>query len=191
MDPRIERTRTAVLDAAFAVIGEVGFAGATIDAISRRSGVARSTIYRHWSDRDDLLVESMSRAVGTVGSVATGSLRDDLVALALQIGAVLAAEPIGSVIASVLLESRRDPALDRLRSRFVEHRRAEGRRLVADAIRRGELPGSIDPLEVAEALAARVLFRAIMLREPTDPRWAAEFVDGLLARYSSVAGNDA
>ncbi|NND84469.1 MAG: helix-turn-helix transcriptional regulator, partial [Acidimicrobiia bacterium] len=73
VDPRIERTKDVVLRAAFAVIGEVGFGGATIDAIAQKSGVARSTIYRHWPDRADLLIESMSRMVGSVESVATGN----------------------------------------------------------------------------------------------------------------------
>ncbi|UCG40256.1 MAG: helix-turn-helix transcriptional regulator, partial [Acidimicrobiia bacterium] len=72
VDPRIERTKTVVLQAAFAVIGELGFGGATIDAIAQRSGVARSTIYRHWPDRADLLIESMAHMVGSVESVTTG-----------------------------------------------------------------------------------------------------------------------
>ena len=191
VDPRIERTKTVVLQAAFAVIGELGFGGATIDAIAQHSGVARSTIYRHWPDRDDLLVESMAHMVGTVESVTTGNLHDDLVALALQIGTVLATEPIGSVVASIITESRRDENLDQLRARFVEHRKREGSALVAAAVERGELPDTTDPLEVAEDLAARVFFQALILREPIDLPWAERYVDGLLARYSSVGGSDA
>ena len=191
VDPRIERTKTVVLQAAFAVIGELGFGGATIDAIAQHSGVARSTIYRHWPDRDDLLIESMAHMVGTVESVTTGNLHDDLVALALQIGTVLATEPIGSVVASIITESRRDENLDQLRARFVEHRKREGSALVAAAVERGELPDTTDPLEVAEDLAARVFFQALILREPIDLPWAERYVDGLLARYSSVGGSDA
>ena len=191
VDPRIERTKSVVLRAAFEVIGDLGFGGATIDAIAQRSGVARSTIYRHWPDRDDLLIESMAHMVGTVESVTTGNLHDDLIALALQIGVVLSTEPIGSVVASIITESRRDESLDQLRARFVDHRKHEGSALVAAAIERGELPETTDPLEVAEDLAARVFFQALILREPIDPAWAGAYVDGLLARYSSVGDNDA
>jgi AcrR family transcriptional regulator len=190
VDPRIERTKTVVLQAAFAVIGELGFGGATIDAIAQRSGVARSTIYRHWPDRADLLIESMAHTVGSVGSVTIGDIRSDLVALAMQVGNVLGSEPMGSVIASVVLESRRDKDLDQLRAKFVEHRKAEGKALVAAAIDRGELPPATDPLEVAEELAARVFFQTLVLRETLDGAWAEELVDGIVARYSSV-GSDA
>lgn len=190
VDPRIERTKTVVLQAAFAVIGELGFGGATIDAIAQRSGVARSTIYRHWPDRADLLIESMAHMVGSVESVTTGDIRSDLVALAMQVGNVLGSEPMGSVMASVVLESRRDEDLDQLRAKFVQHRKAEGNALVAAAIDRGELPSATDPLEVAEELAARVFFQALVLRETLDVAWAEELVDGMVARYSS-AGSDA
>jgi AcrR family transcriptional regulator len=47
-DPRVAETRRLVLEAAFELISEVGFAGATVERIADRSGVARSSIYRHW-----------------------------------------------------------------------------------------------------------------------------------------------
>jgi AcrR family transcriptional regulator len=47
-DPRIAQTRQLVLEATFALIAEAGFAGATVERIAERSGVARSSIYRHW-----------------------------------------------------------------------------------------------------------------------------------------------
>ncbi|MEX1280276.1 MAG: helix-turn-helix domain-containing protein, partial [Acidimicrobiia bacterium] len=80
-DPRIERTRRVVLGAAVEVVAERGFSGATIDAIAQRSGVARSTIYRHWPDRGDLLLEAVSDRVGPVEASVTGDLREDLIGL--------------------------------------------------------------------------------------------------------------
>ena len=65
-DPRIERTHRVVLDAAIEVIAEHGFAGTTIDAIASRSGVARSTIYRNWNGRTELMLEAVRARVGPV-----------------------------------------------------------------------------------------------------------------------------
>ena len=56
IDPRIAHTRAVVLDATAALLAEEGFAGLTVEAIAERSGVARSTIYRNWPDRTDLLI---------------------------------------------------------------------------------------------------------------------------------------
>lgn len=175
-----------MLQAAFAVIGDAGFGGATIDAIAQRSGVARSTIYRHWPDRWDLLIESMAHMVGSVESVTTGEIRTDLAALAMQVGTVLSSGPMGSVIASMLLEARRDDQLDELRARFVDQRKREAGALVAGAIERGELPPDTDPLAVGIELVAQVFFRAMILRQPVDIPWVEALVDGMLARYCSL-----
>ncbi len=56
MDARVARTRAAVLRTATDLLVEGGPSAVTIDAIVARSGVAKSTIYRHWESRDDVLV---------------------------------------------------------------------------------------------------------------------------------------
>ncbi len=56
-DPRIARTRATVLGAGADIVVEGGPGALTVDAVVARSGVARSTIYRHWPTRNDLLVE--------------------------------------------------------------------------------------------------------------------------------------
>ena len=56
VDPRIARTRAAVLRTATDLLVDGGPSAVTIDAIVARSGVAKSTIYRHWESRDDVLV---------------------------------------------------------------------------------------------------------------------------------------
>jgi AcrR family transcriptional regulator len=56
VDPRVSRTRAAVLQTATDLLVEGGPSALTIDAIVSRSGVAKSTIYRHWPSRRDILV---------------------------------------------------------------------------------------------------------------------------------------
>ena len=55
VDPRISRSRRAVLEAAVAVLADDGYGAFTIDAVARRSGVARSTIYRLWRTKAELI----------------------------------------------------------------------------------------------------------------------------------------
>jgi AcrR family transcriptional regulator len=57
MDARIERTRTAVMDAATELLLEGGPAAITMDGVVARSGVAKSTLYRHWPTRDALVID--------------------------------------------------------------------------------------------------------------------------------------
>jgi AcrR family transcriptional regulator len=63
MDPRIARTRAAVVRAATDLLVEGGPAAVTVDAIVARSGVAKSTIYRHWETRDDILRSVLERCI--------------------------------------------------------------------------------------------------------------------------------
>lgn len=56
-DPRLVRSRNKLLDGATALLVEGGADAVTVDAVSERSGVAKSTLYRHFPSRDDLLVE--------------------------------------------------------------------------------------------------------------------------------------
>lgn len=55
MDARIERTQNAVMQAAADLVMEEGPSGLTVDAVVARSGVAKSTVYRHWATRDELV----------------------------------------------------------------------------------------------------------------------------------------
>jgi AcrR family transcriptional regulator len=59
VDARVARSRAAVIRTATDLLVEGGPSAVTIDAIVARSGVAKSTIYRHWPSRDDVLLAVM------------------------------------------------------------------------------------------------------------------------------------
>lgn len=56
-DPRITRSRARIIDAARELLVEHGPRGVTVDAVSERSGVAKSTMYRHFASRTELMAE--------------------------------------------------------------------------------------------------------------------------------------
>ena len=49
--------KQSLLDAAVALIGEVGPQGFTLREVARRAGVSHNAPYRHFRDKDDLLAE--------------------------------------------------------------------------------------------------------------------------------------
>ena len=76
---RSARIREAVLNAAFAELGEKGYDGFSMEAVARRSGVHKTTVYRRWPTRDALVVDALdSRAHRHSPISRTGSLRADL-----------------------------------------------------------------------------------------------------------------
>ena len=58
-ETRSERARQAVLDATADLVAEVGVERTTIDEIANRSGVAKTTIYRHFASKEVLVVEAV------------------------------------------------------------------------------------------------------------------------------------
>jgi len=186
IDPRIERTRRVVLDAAAELVGECGFGRASIEAISERSGVARSTIYRHWPERSDLLVEAVGKRVGPVTAVDSGDLRTDLLQVFSHLGNLLSSEPTKSVAASFIAEAIRDPELAALHAKFTEKRRATSITLIERAISRGDLPKTTDSSAMADDLAAPVFFRALILHQPIETTWIESHVDRWIEIYQST-----
>ena len=183
VDPRIERTRNVVLDATAALIGEVGFGRTTIEAVAERSGVARSTIYRHWPDRTDLLGEAIDCKIAHVPFPQTGDLREDLVTLLLELTARLGSPTAGPMLMSLIAEARRDPKMDALQERFTTARFGRLRSILTAAADRGDLPAGVDVDQLSEDIIAPVFFRAFIRRSPLDQEWVEQHIDRLLSAY--------
>lgn len=80
--PRTPGAEDRLFKAALEEYGEHGWAGFTMDAVARRAGVGKSTIYLRWRDKDDLLSDAVAERRPIDGHVDTGSLRGDLELLA-------------------------------------------------------------------------------------------------------------
>lgn len=182
-DPRIERTRAVVLASAVEVISERGFSAASIEAISKHSGVARSTIYRHWPNRNDLLLDAIRTLLDRVEMLEPSDLRSDLVTIVTFLSASITTEPMGTIIASLIAEARHDVEVARLHERFVAQRLEAATEMIEAAIERGELPSSTVPASMATDIAASIFFRALVMRETPDPEWIESLVDRWIDTY--------
>jgi AcrR family transcriptional regulator len=187
LEPRVARTREVVFAAAIEVIAERGFAGASIEAIAQRAGVARSTIYRNWPSRIDLLLEAVDSAVGPIESLSRGDLRADLEAIITHIADLLTADRMGSVAASIILEGRHDPELEELRRRFLTSRRSALDAVLDEAVNRGDLAAGTDVHRMGDELAAQVMYRTLVLRADIDGGWVEDEVARCLERYGTTS----
>jgi AcrR family transcriptional regulator len=142
--------RDKMLSAAQSIVMERGLDAYTIDAVAARSGVAKSTIYRHFASSNDLLLAALDNLVPEIHDVDTGVLRDDLQRLMQQFVA-LAQEPrIHQLFSSVLQRAALDPDFARLQLALVAERKTPMRR----AIQRGIASGEIDPTIDIDTVAA-------------------------------------
>src|SRR5476651_2380783 len=77
IDPRVERSRQVILQAALDELGTLGYGGFTIESVAARAGVGKSTIYRHWPDKLALIADAFETFhVQMVPSVETGACRE-------------------------------------------------------------------------------------------------------------------
>jgi AcrR family transcriptional regulator len=180
-DPRIERTRQVVLAAALELISETGFARVTIEAIGERSGVARSTIYRHWKQLPDLMLDALAAGIQRSDPPDTGELRSDLIVFVSELAELLTSDQFSQMAMALIVESHRDPAIAELHARFLQGRQQFTIAAIQRGIARDELPATVDPPQMAADLAAPVFFRALIQHAPVDAPFIEQHVDRWLA----------
>src|SRR5215813_15561902 len=72
-----------VLDATLALVAERGIQATSMDAVARASGVSKATIYKHWPDKQALLLEMLADVNGLRSRPVfdSGNIRADMVAV--------------------------------------------------------------------------------------------------------------
>lgn len=168
VDPRIERTRTVVVDAAAQLLAEEGFERITIDGIAEQSGVARSTIYRHWPDRADLLGQAFSVVCSVDATPDHGNLADDLRHKTSMLARGLTGAAWGAMLPSLIGASAHDDDLRRALIGFNAQRRAEIHELFERAVARGEVGEDVDLVAAMERLVGPFFLRRLMTQESLD-----------------------
>jgi AcrR family transcriptional regulator len=175
---RSARVRAAALAAAMDELAESGYAAVTLEGVARRAGVHKTTLYRRWGTREALVLEAMLEHAGERVPVPdTGSLREDLLALATA-AAGTAETPQGeAVVRAVVAAGRHDEALAAANRRFWTERLALDGAIVERAIARGELPPGVDAESVIEAVLGPIYFRLLVTGEPVDGAFIELVVD--------------
>ena len=114
--------RQKVLSSAQQMLVETGIEGLTVDAVAHRSGVAKTTIYRHFANANELVVEALDCMIDPVATPNTGSLRTDLLELFKERLPLLADPQFRPMILGLLSASARDPQFERVNQSLKEQR---------------------------------------------------------------------
>jgi AcrR family transcriptional regulator len=146
--PLSEAARQKMLDTAHDIIVVDGLDACTVDEVARRSGVAKTTIYRHFKNADDLSIAAIECMADDVAVPDEGSLDADLRRLIAHFGELLRQPESRRMFVALLHRSLDDRDFERTlrRSREMEH--GPLRLVLQRAIARGEVDPEID-LELA------------------------------------------
>jgi TetR/AcrR family transcriptional regulator, regulator of autoinduction and epiphytic fitness len=181
-DPRIERTRRVVLDAALTLLIERGYGEVTIEAVAAKSGVAKSTIYRHWPGRLELINDAFHELKPTIPVPVEGSVRDRLVGVLEELARNVAASRWSACLPALIDAAERDPTARELNNRLSQRGRQTIASLLADGVAAGELPADLDTDLIAEALAGPIILRRLMSGPPLDPADVRHLVEQVLGK---------
>jgi AcrR family transcriptional regulator len=179
---RSERSHAAIVAATQELLAEAGYRELTIEAVARRAGVGKQTIYRWWPSRAALVLEAYLAGSEAIPPPAQqDSARADVRALLMWLSTVLA-QPIGGrVLSGLIADMQHDHDLaDGFHRDVVPARRSRMLAALERGRERGEIRADAD-LEVAvDALHGAVFYRLLLSGEPLDDAFAQRVADQML-----------
>jgi AcrR family transcriptional regulator len=178
---RTARNRAAIFEATVAQLALHGFAELSFDAIAAQAGVHKTTIYRRWRTREQLVAAAfMDAAERNLDVADTGSIDRDARALARSVAATLA-QPVVAAAVWATLSLSSPEVRDHILRRYWGSREAAVGPLIQRAIERGQLPAGTDPPELIAAIAAPLYFRLLVTGAPLTGAAADQAAIGALA----------
>ncbi|MFI6641164.1 TetR/AcrR family transcriptional regulator [Streptomyces sp. NPDC050504] len=193
--PRSAAADSAILEATREALVELGWSRLTMGDVATRAGVAKTTLYRRWPSKNELVVDAVAVLFDELELTDRGSLTADIESVVLQFAALLGRPETKTALMAVVAESTHDEALrERIRVSIVDRQK----RLVLTgrerAQARGELPPEADEQSAArtadlifDVIAGAVVHRALVSAEPVDEEWARRFTVLLLAGLGAAA----
>ncbi|MBJ6614679.1 MULTISPECIES: TetR/AcrR family transcriptional regulator [unclassified Streptomyces] len=193
--PRSAAADTAILAATRQALVDLGWSKLTLSDVAVRAGVAKTTLYRRWAGKNELVVDAVAELFDELTLPDRGSLAADIEGVVLQFAAILARPEARSGLMAVVAEATRDEALrERIRASIVDRQK----RLViagrARAQERGELPPESDAERSARAVdlifdmvAGSVVHRTLVSNQPADAEWVRGLTRVLLSGLAASA----
>lgn len=182
--PRSSTADQAILDATIALFADRGYDGLTIEAVAEQAGVAKSTIYRRYTDKADLLLAAVECSTdGDTASPDTGSLVEDLFLIAQHLRRVLTTTDAGKTLPATIAAMARHPALAEAHQSFLSRRRQAALTAVERGIARGDVAARTDPDLLVDLVAGPIFYRTFVRRTAVDDHTLRTLVDAAVASH--------
>ncbi|MBS1787720.1 MAG: TetR/AcrR family transcriptional regulator [Acidobacteria bacterium] len=176
--PRCPLTHQNILKAARELVEEVGFDSLTIEGIAARAGVGKTTIYRRWPNKANIVLDAFFEdLVPSVSFSDTGNVREDMRRHLKKFVKELNG-PLGCKISMLLANGQFDEEMaDAFRLQWIEPRRDEARQVIERGIERGEIHQKVDPDLLIDALYGPIYFRLLAGHAPLTPSFAESLTE--------------
>ena len=163
---KTSRRKQCILDAVIAALEDYEYSKLTVEEIAARAGVGKSTIYRWWKHKSDLVFEAFKQETASVFELDYAqSLEFNLKQQLLKLSHALN-RPIGRALMVVLSEHRE--AAGAFFSQYLLPRREATRKLIQLAIEQGEIRADYPFELMLDTLYAPIHYQMIFFNRQPD-----------------------
>ena len=167
-DPRWRRSREAMLNAARVLLVRDGPPGVTHQRVAQEAGVGRATVYRHWPQPEQLLLEAMSGVELPFFLNLAAPVRPWLRVQLRKLAGELAMPAVVAVSATLRYQDGEDPQVAARRARLIGTMIDRLDAALTLAVAEGELDAAPDPDDAAAMLIGPLNFRLGMQADVSD-----------------------
>lgn len=181
VDPRVERSRRVIRQAALAELAEAGYGGFTMESVARRARVGKSTIYRHWTNRLALLADALETLnEQPPPQPGSGTARQRVEQLLRHLVEALA-DPVLSATNSALIEAaEHEPAVREFYRDYSARRRQSLIDTIAEGIAAGDFPPGVNPDLASLALVGPIFYSRLVVGHTLASTQIPELIDHVL-----------
>lgn len=188
-DPRVARTRAAVRAAVRSLVQQSGFEAVTHQRVAEAAGVGRASVYRHWPDRVDLLVDALiDTGPESSPPPSSGDLATDLARELQRLQRILNDSPFVPQLLTLLGRAEWDPPLRDLKRRLLSRGIGGLRQALEDASARGDLTPPPDIDEAIARLAGPLFYRRLLADSTIDDAFVSTVI-AEVTRDDSIRGD--
>ena len=183
VDARVAETRRLVKRAALDLIAEIGFEGTTVELIAERSGVSRTTIYRHWPDPAVLLLEAFDPPSADLEPPApTGDAAADIAAYIRHVAERLSDDRFAAALAAQLDKAQRDPKYRAAHLQYAVARNEHGVAVFRAGIESGAVRDDVDAEHETDLILSFLVYQRLVKHRRLDDAIVRTLTEGVLAR---------
>ena len=179
-DPRRARSRARALAAAVELLRDEGLQGLTIEAVAARSGVAKTTIYRQFENRDALHLAAVDSVRAVTALPDTGDLVADVTAFCIGLNRALRTGDFGALLSTGFDGAERSESL----ARMLHDSGAQRRAVILDRLRRAQRDGvllaDVDVDVLNSQLIGPLFYRRFVSRQSTSAAWVGALAEAVL-----------
>ncbi|MBE9039724.1 TetR/AcrR family transcriptional regulator [Oscillatoriales cyanobacterium LEGE 11467] len=185
--PRSEKSKAAIIEAAWKLLETTTLRDLSIEAISRKASVGKTTIYRWWPNKVAIVMDAFFERLSPELQFPEESSAAE--ALSGQMALLIEAfcGEYGRIVAQIIAEGQACPTtLQLYQERFLDERRQAAKAIVERGIERGEFDPSLDPELALDILYGPIYYRLLVKHLPLDDRFAQE-LSGWALKAISIA----